>query len=1242
MSFEINNTETADNIEVKFMVSHLKPALFIFYFLLNLTIQAQTEKTIDPQYYLEVLHKKNGIDLEKPPPAIKDLKKTSGWNFSIGDKKNWWAANLFTGTYYQTATTCRGIGNYCYIFVEDTEWGRRVDQSSIDNIINAFEKSTPANINKGIYQNNIEAFGNPPDVDNDPRIIICVLNIKDNYSLNNAYIAGYFDSANQFNFATSNNCEIYYMDCDPGNLMNPSSFRNISSTMAHEFQHMIMFNYHGIINAGVQWTFFNEGSSLAAELINGYPIYEQNALFNVNTNRSLLIWNPNNNLNDALYDYSRAARFFLYLKEQFGVSIFKHFNQAPVTGIDGFNQYALPAVGTSRRFSDIVEDWYIANYLNDRSVNSRWGYSSENSFSNVSPTVIKTEPNVASATNSVYKSAAQYITYTSGKNLNITFSNITNPAIRIKVIKVGKGGKRVEDLPVNGTGTYPDFGEDYSTLTFVVYHNNQSDNIGPFRYDYSSTGTSASAGTFAKITDMSINRQNFGLTVLNNFEVLLSGGVEMKGEPPGMTQHNTYSSEIFNQETLTFSSIPAQMVNTHGTQATKLFSGKVFLIGGQRKEELYNPVQKRFEELPQPYSRDFNIGGDAQLLPDGDVLILGGKGYFVSGNPADDSLRLTKNYIYSTVNNTLQLTGDFINVGSGYSSVLLPSGDVLITGGQIDTWYFNGNYWTTRTIWLDNAEIYNRAEKRFITTGKMISKRSGHTSTLLPNGKVLIAGGFYGNAMTQIAEIYDPETKVFTRTGDLNTGRYGHRAVLLANGNVLIIGGDKGNGNPTKINEIYDVNSNTFTITSLLSDVRAFPQAATLANGNVLVASGFIDCNGSTVRNAELFTPSDNRYSPPESPQLFLPADNGADQNSKLLFSWNVTPGSVYYRLQISGTEDFSQIVVDTTEIPIIGIEIKNLPSGNKLYWRVKAVNSNGESSWSAVRSFTTKNEIPGMVGLSFPKNNSANNNSDLELKWDLQLNRTYHIEVAKDLAFNQIIINDSLVEKSFYRTSLLMEGTKYYWRVRAKNILGYGSWSNTWNFTTGISAPSNLSIQRSGLKELKLSWVNNSNNCDGFIIERKISSSSGFIVIGTVPASTLIYYDNNVEQGISYTYRVKGFTSAAESSYSGEIIFFLVGVEEELIPDDFSISQNYPNPFNPTTTINFSLPKESKVFFTVYDILGHTLYQLINETKTAGKHRISWNASSYTSSIYFYRIEAIPTDGSKPFTQVRKMILIK
>jgi hypothetical protein len=95
-------------------------------------------------------------------------------------------------------------------------------------------------------------------------------------------------------------------------------------------------------------------------------------------------------------------------------------------------------------------------------------------------------------------------------------------------------------------------------------------------------------------------------------------------------------------------------------------------------------------------------------------------------------------------------------------------------------------------------------------------------------------------------------------------------------------------------------------------------------------------------------------------------------------------------------------------------------------------------------------------------------------------------------------------------------------------------------------------------------------------------------------------------------------------------------------IPKEFALNQNYPNPFNPSTTIQYDLPKASFVKLYVYDVLGRVVANLADGIQSANSYTVQWNASNLSSGIYFYRIDARSQDGSKDFTSVRKLVLLK
>lgn len=89
-------------------------------------------------------------------------------------------------------------------------------------------------------------------------------------------------------------------------------------------------------------------------------------------------------------------------------------------------------------------------------------------------------------------------------------------------------------------------------------------------------------------------------------------------------------------------------------------------------------------------------------------------------------------------------------------------------------------------------------------------------------------------------------------------------------------------------------------------------------------------------------------------------------------------------------------------------------------------------------------------------------------------------------------------------------------------------------------------------------------------------------------------------------------------------------------IPERYSLSQNYPNPFNPSTKIKFALPNQGNVKITMFDAAGRVLETSVNSEFNPGTYEFTWNASKYSSGVYFYRIEA------KGFTETKKMAFVK
>ncbi len=97
-----------------------------------------------------------------------------------------------------------------------------------------------------------------------------------------------------------------------------------------------------------------------------------------------------------------------------------------------------------------------------------------------------------------------------------------------------------------------------------------------------------------------------------------------------------------------------------------------------------------------------------------------------------------------------------------------------------------------------------------------------------------------------------------------------------------------------------------------------------------------------------------------------------------------------------------------------------------------------------------------------------------------------------------------------------------------------------------------------------------------------------------------------------------------------------IVGISSSETATEFSLDQNYPNPFNPVTNIKYQIPKDGYVKLAIYDLLGREVDVLISQKQTSGKYEEVWNASRFSSGVYFYKLT------TNEFTETKRMLLIK
>ncbi len=252
------------------------------------------------------------------------------------------------------------------LWVEDGELNNTVNQDQINSLENAMLVETPANSydpTRGIIENNDDIFGAPPNVDGDGIVDVLIYDIEEGGDNGNAFVLGYVSSSDLSPTAGGNNKDVLYLDTNPGITQFP--IETILATAAHEYQHLIHFNYD--LN---ELNFTNEGLSEWAEVMNGYNARDMLFLNSPATyNVRLLSWDEGTNI---LNDYQRASLFTGYMAGRMPPEIVGSITRNENRGFIG---YEAVLSGQGLDFREIIKDYHTANWLNDPTLDPAFAYS---------------------------------------------------------------------------------------------------------------------------------------------------------------------------------------------------------------------------------------------------------------------------------------------------------------------------------------------------------------------------------------------------------------------------------------------------------------------------------------------------------------------------------------------------------------------------------------------------------------------------------------------------------------------------------------------------------------------------------------------------------------------------------------------------------------------------------------------------------------------------------------------------
>ena len=300
------------------------------------------------------------------------------------------------------------------------------------------------------------------------------------------------------------------------------------------------------------------------------------------------------------------------------------------------------------------------------------------------------------------------------------------------------------------------------------------------------------------------------------------------------------SSELYDEQTGGWSATGSTLTTHRGHTATKLPNGQVLIVGGGEC-----PITRITAELYVPSAGRWKGARNTlrQRYHHTATLLANGKVLVIGGDGSEygeDALASAE--VYDIASDSWTYTGSLSQARGHHTATTLPDGKVLVTGG------FNASGTALAT-----AEVYDPATGRFSFVGNMNLGRGYHTATALAGGKVLVTGGAgIDPAQSASAELYDAATGSWSYTGSMKQPRRSHTATLLPNGKVLVAGGYHQATGIQTASDLYDPATGTWSETFAMNVDRYGQTATLLPNGTVLAAGGVSNHDQSS---SEFYTP---------------------------------------------------------------------------------------------------------------------------------------------------------------------------------------------------------------------------------------------------------------------------------------------------------------------------------------------------------------------------------------------------
>jgi N-acetylneuraminic acid mutarotase len=325
-------------------------------------------------------------------------------------------------------------------------------------------------------------------------------------------------------------------------------------------------------------------------------------------------------------------------------------------------------------------------------------------------------------------------------------------------------------------------------------------------------------------------------TLLTGGRLLVTGGNTARA-PQRLNATN--AATTFDSQTGQWTSVATMRTARSAHTAVSLANNRALVIGGQNAHVGVFANAERYDAgtdtwQPAGVMSTPRYRHTSSVLNDGRVLVAGGSN---SNTTCTCTTFQSSVDLYDPTANSWTATGDLITARYDHTSTVLPDGRVLVVGG------FGGEPDTTNASGgvLASVEIYDPASGGWSAAASMPVARRAHTATLLNSGVVLVAGGHSGSATLNTAQVYDPATDTWSPVASMSTARQQLSSVRLANGAVLVVGGLNGSNSAlfgVDTGEVYDPTANVWSAPRPMAVARQKFTASLLPDGRVVIVGG--------------------------------------------------------------------------------------------------------------------------------------------------------------------------------------------------------------------------------------------------------------------------------------------------------------------------------------------------------------------------------------------------------------------